>query len=69
MNVDPLITALTRRRKDRRLTQVVVADLAGLSRPYLRRVEAGDSSPSLQVLRRLADALGLELTITPKAGA
>lgn len=63
---DPLITALTRRRYDRGLTQVVVAGLSGMTQTNLARAERGVSEPRLSTLRRWADALDVDLTITPK---
>lgn len=46
------------RRKAGR-TQAELADLAGLSRPYLSRLERGTVDPALSVLRRLAAALDI----------
>ena len=49
-------------RVRRGLTQVELADKAGLSRGYLVRLEQGKQDPTLGVLRRLAKALKVPLT-------
>jgi len=41
-------------RKERRLTQQVLADKVGIHVVQLRRYEAGDSQPTLEVIRKLA---------------
>jgi transcriptional regulator with XRE-family HTH domain len=46
------------------LSREVLAERAGLSAVYLRKLEAGDrSAPSLPVLARIAHALGAELRV------
>ena len=55
---DPFPAALRRLREARGLTAQALADACGVSRPAVSRMEAGDSRPSIDVLRRLADALG-----------
>lgn len=54
-------------RKARRLTQEQVADLAGISRPRYREIEAGSSSARTTTLINIARALGLELMLIPQA--
>lgn len=66
MTPDPIITALTARRTSRGMPSAHLADFAGLSRPHWHRIETGACSPRLDTVRRLADALGCELTLTPK---
>ena len=46
-------------RKSRGLTQQALADAAGLAVLQIRRYEAGNAHPSLNVIRRLAIALGV----------
>ncbi|TCP45764.1 XRE family transcriptional regulator [Tamaricihabitans halophyticus] len=48
-------------RKERGLTSVELADLAGVSQGLISQVENGRSDPSLETLRRLAEALDLPL--------
>ena len=46
-------------RRDRGLTQVALAERAGVNISQLRRYEAGTSEPSLAALRRLATGLSV----------
>ena len=48
-------------REHRGLTQQQVADLAGISKPYLSQLESGRRSGSIDVLSALARALGLSI--------
>src|SRR5687767_8612262 len=54
-------------RKVRQLTQERVADMAGISRPRYREIEAGSSSARTTTLINIARALGLELMLIPQA--
>lgn len=54
-------------RKGQRLTQEQVADMAGISRPRYREIEAGSSSARTTTLINIARALGLELMLVPQA--
>ena len=46
------------------LTQSAIAAKAGVARSYLAGIERGQVNPSLEVIIRLAQALGLELELT-----
>jgi transcriptional regulator with XRE-family HTH domain len=48
-------------RTGRRLTLKVVAERAGISEGFLSQIELGRSAPSLKTLRRIAQALGLDV--------
>jgi transcriptional regulator with XRE-family HTH domain len=48
-------------RKDRGLTLAALAEQAGMSVSYLSAVENGVNLPSLQLLARLTDALGVSI--------
>jgi transcriptional regulator with XRE-family HTH domain len=50
---------LRRLRKDRKLSQYALAKEAKVSREYIRKLEAGESDPTVGMLQRLADALGV----------
>ncbi len=50
---------LTTLRKARGLTQQTLADMAGVAVLQIRRYEGGSSQPTLEVIRRLAFALGI----------
>ncbi|MGV2068431.1 helix-turn-helix domain-containing protein [Agrobacterium sp. 22-226-1] len=54
-------------RKILRLTQEQVADMAGISRPRYREIEAGASAARTTTLINIGRALGLELMLIPQA--
>lgn len=54
-------------RKARQLTQEQVAEMAGISRPRYREIEAGSSAARTTTLINIARALGLELMLIPQA--
>ncbi len=51
--------------KDRRallnITQLDLADISGVSLRTIKAIEKGNGNPSIDTLRKIADALGLEL--------
>lgn len=46
-------------RKEKKLTQQVLADQVGVHVVQIRRYEAGDAQPTLEVIRKLAVALSV----------
>ena len=54
-------TAVRAARKDARLTQQQLADLAGCSDRTLREIEQGSGSPSIGTVIDVLDVLGLRL--------
>jgi transcriptional regulator with XRE-family HTH domain len=48
----------------RDLTQAELAEAAGTSQPAIAAYEAGRKSPTLRTVERLAEAAGLEATVT-----
>jgi transcriptional regulator with XRE-family HTH domain len=48
-----------RLRRSRGLSQIVLAELAGVHYNTLKRIESGDANPSIGVLLKLADTLGI----------
>ena len=53
--------AVRRLRRQRRLSQEALADLAGINRSYLGEVERGQVTPSLETIDKIAHALGKPL--------
>jgi transcriptional regulator with XRE-family HTH domain len=49
-------------RKKRGMTQEALARAAGVSLPYIGRLETGHYDPKLSTLRKLARALGVRVT-------
>jgi DNA-binding XRE family transcriptional regulator len=56
--------ALRDRRRQLKLTQQDVADLAGLARYTVVRVEGGDDGVQFDTVRRIADAVGLTISLS-----
>jgi Predicted transcriptional regulators len=46
-------------RKNRKLTQQKMADIAGIHVSQIKRYESGETQPSLEVLRKIAVALNI----------
>lgn len=53
---------VARRRKEAGLSTVALAEAVGVTRVSITRIEAGAQTPSLTLLRRLADRLNVPLT-------
>ncbi|MFT4294646.1 MAG: helix-turn-helix transcriptional regulator [Micropruina sp.] len=51
---------LRRHREQRRLSQEALAESAGVDRKLIYRTELGQTSPRLDAVVKLADALGLD---------
>jgi transcriptional regulator with XRE-family HTH domain len=56
--------AIKNRRKELSITQPHLAELAEVSTNTLYKLERGQGNPSLVVLNKLAEVLGMELTLT-----
>jgi transcriptional regulator with XRE-family HTH domain len=52
---------LKRIRKAKKLSQYALAKAAGISREYVRLLEAGKSDPTVGMLQRLAKPLGVSV--------
>ncbi len=50
-----------RLRRSRGLSQIVLAELAGVHYNTLKRIESGEANPSIEVLLKLADTLGVSI--------
>lgn len=55
--------AIKERRKMLKITQCTLAELAGVGINTLTKIERNEGNPSLDVLERILDTLGLELQI------
>jgi transcriptional regulator with XRE-family HTH domain len=53
---------LQKLRKERDMSRAELADLAGITRQYVRQLEAGLSDPTVGTLQKLAKALGVPVT-------
>lgn len=54
------------RRKSLSVTQPHLAELAGVSVNTLCKIERGEANPTLHVVAKLAEVLGMELILTVK---
>ena len=54
------------RRQALRITQPMLAELAGISVDTLYRIEKGDANPTILLMDKLASVLGLELSLVVK---
>jgi y4mF family transcriptional regulator len=54
------------RRKSLKVTQRQLAELAGIGINTLTKIERGEANPSLSILNKVLDTLGLELTTSIK---
>lgn len=54
------------RRKTLKVTQLQLAELAGVSVNTLYKIERGQANPTMETLDKIADILGMELIIQVK---
>jgi transcriptional regulator with XRE-family HTH domain len=66
MLVKALGETIKKRRKELKITQPNLAELANISTNTLYKLERGYGNPSLDVLNKLADVLGMELNLAVK---
>ena len=66
MGIKELGSALKQRRKDLGITQPHLAEIAGISKNTLYKLERGESNPSWEIVLKLMDVLGLAMQIDIK---
>ena len=66
MSPGKLGQALRDRRKLAKITQRDLAELSGLSVHTLSDLESGKGNPTLDILSRVCDVLGLEIQLAPR---
>ena len=59
-------TAIKERGKVLKVTQRLVADLAGVGINTLTKIERNEANPTLDSLQKILDTLGLELKVSVK---
>ena len=59
-------TAIKERRKVLKVTQRLVADLAGVGINTLTKIERNEANPTLDSLQKILDTLELELKVSVK---
>ena len=66
MLVRDLGMAVKKRRKALKITQPHLADLAGISVNSLYKIERGEANPTLELVEKITDVLGLEIKLEVK---
>jgi y4mF family transcriptional regulator len=66
MHYEELIKAIKERREMLKVTQQSLAELSGVGLRTIKQFESGKGNPTLQTLQKIADLLGLELTLKLK---
>lgn len=65
-----LVEEIGKRIKERRdtfgITQPDLAEMSGISVNTLYKIETGQANPTVKVLNKIADILGMELILTVK---
>jgi y4mF family transcriptional regulator len=57
------------RRKALGITQPHLAELADISVNTLYKIERGQANPTLEILQKLTDVLGLDIILSPRQTA
>lgn len=57
--------AIRTRRKQLGMTQLDLAEIAGLQRQTISRVEAGNGAVTIATVARIAEVVGLNLKVVP----
>ena len=67
---DQIIDQYVSIRKEKGLSQEKIAELSGIARTNIVRIEAKKNVPTIEILVKLADAIGMELDVrfVEKAG-
>lgn len=66
MHFEELIIIVKERRDSLQVTQETLAKLSGVGLRTLKQFESGKGNPTLQTLQKIADVLGLEVTLKLK---
>lgn len=66
MHYTELIKTIKERREVLQVTQETVAELSGVGLRTLKQFESGKGNPTLLTLQKIADVLGMEVSLTIK---
>jgi len=66
MHFENLINTLKERRANLNVNQENLAKLSGVGLRTLKQFESGKGNPTLQTIQRIADVLGLEVSLKVK---
>jgi transcriptional regulator with XRE-family HTH domain len=66
--VDPVIADLRRRRVLCKMSQRELAEAAGMTQSSISEIEAGIVNPTIDTVRRIADALDVDILVARGRG-
>ena len=66
MHFEEIINSIKERREMLKVTQEGLSELSGVGLRTIKQFESGKGNPTLQTLQKIADLLGLELTLKLK---
>ena len=66
MLADAIGKIIRQRRKSLKVTQPDLAELAGISVNSLYKIERGEANPTLDMIEKIAEVLGLEVKLEVK---
>jgi len=66
MHFEELVKIIKERRDALKVTQESLAQLSGVGLRTLKQFESGKGNPTLQTLQKIADVLGLEVSLKLK---
>jgi len=66
MSVIQIGEVIKNRRKELKITQPHLAELANVSTNTLYKIERGQANPSLEIINKIAEVLGMELILEVK---
>ncbi len=66
MNLLQIGEIIKERRNSLRINQLNLAEMAGISKNTLYKIERGQANPTIEVLKKIADILGLEIKLEVK---
>jgi transcriptional regulator with XRE-family HTH domain len=66
MHQNDFIIKIKERREMLKVTQELLAELSGVGLRTLKQLESGKGNPTLLTMQKLADVLGLEMSLQVK---
>ena len=66
MHFEELIKTIKERREMLKVTQESLAELSGVGLRTIKQFESGKGNPTLQTLQKIADLLGMEVSLKLK---
>lgn len=67
MHSEELVKIVKERRDTLRVTQETLAELSGVGLRTLKEFESGKGNPTLQTIQKIADVLGMEVSLKLKS--